>query len=56
MLVCIVGIRNFPTITMRLAYWINNWPDLLSRWRAHQTATKEFDTATHFEQAVGLDS
>jgi hypothetical protein len=52
MLVCITGMKKFPSITMRLAFHLNNWPDLLQRHRAHCDAVKEYQTADLFERAI----
>lgn len=52
MLVCIIGQKFIPTITMRLAYWMNNWPDLIDRWWSHTHAVKEYPTAILFDKAV----
>lgn len=52
MLVCIVGMKRYPTIVMRLAYHLNDWPDLCDRWDAHCRAVKEYPTADLFRQVV----
>lgn len=52
MLVCLTGMKKFPTVTMRLANWINNWPDLTARWAAHSKAVGEFPTADLFLAAL----
>jgi len=48
MLICKMGMRHSPSITMRLANYINDWDDLISRWAAHCKATKEYPTAYLF--------
>jgi len=45
MLVCLMGMEYQPTWTMRLAYWLNDWPDLIKRWRDHCKAVREYDTS-----------
>jgi hypothetical protein len=52
MLVCLTGMKKNPTITMRLACWVNDWADLLARWRAHVMAVQEYPTADLFARAV----
>ena len=49
MLVCITGLRVYPTITMRLAYWLNDWPDLWARWQRHCMEAQEYNTYTLFQ-------
>lgn len=52
MLVCITGMKKFPSITMRLAYWLNDWKDLIAKHRAHCDAVGEYQTADLFERAI----
>lgn len=49
MLVCFIQIRCMPTVVSRLAYAVNDWTDLVSRWRAHCDAVGEYPTADLFE-------
>lgn len=48
MLVCITTRIHMPTITSRLAYWLNDWPDLISRWQQHCEDVGEYQTAELF--------
>lgn len=48
MLVCKMGMKVYPTVTMRLANWINDWPELMVRWRAHCMAVGECPSADLF--------
>lgn len=52
MLVCITGMRTLPGITMRLANWINDWDDLIGRWKLHCVKGLEYDTAELFEKHI----
>lgn len=52
MLVCITGMKKYPTIFMRLAYWLNDWRDLIDRHKAHCQAVGEYPTALLFEKAI----
>lgn len=52
MLVCITAYKSVPTITMRLAYHLNDWQDLIDRWDAHCQAVGEENTAALFRKAV----
>lgn len=52
MLICLTGIEVKPTWVMRLAYWVNDWGELISRWRAHCQAVGEYPTANLFLMRV----
>lgn len=52
MLVCIIGMTRYPTITMRAAFHLNDWPDLIARWEGHCRDVKEYPTADLFRAAV----
>lgn len=52
MLVSITCRKHMPTWVSRITYRINNWPDLIGRWRAHCIATREYDTSDLFEEAI----
>jgi hypothetical protein len=52
MLVCITQRRNLPTLVSELAYHINNYPDLIERWRGHCEAVGEYPTADLFQSLV----
>lgn len=47
MLVCLTGMKH-PTWVMRLAYWLNDWPDLIQRWTDHCAAVGEYPTGFMF--------
>lgn len=51
MLVCLATIKD-PSVTSRLACKINDWADLVSRWRACNTATGEYPTADLFQDKI----
>lgn len=52
MLVSIVMLRRQPSLLTPLVWWINDWPDLIERWRASNAATGEFPTADLFATAL----
>lgn len=53
MLVSIVARRRMPSlVSLVIYYWINDWTDLIQRWRLSNTATGEFPTADLFNAAV----
>lgn len=52
MLVCLTGMKRYPTIIMRLAFYLNDWPELCDRWESHCRAVKEYPTADLFQKAV----
>lgn len=52
MLICITGMKTYPTLTMRLAYWLNDWKDLITKHRAHCAAVGEYQTADLFEHTI----
>lgn len=52
MLVSITCRKYMPTLVSRLTYWVNDWDDLIERWRGHCRDTKEYDTADLFAEAV----
>lgn len=52
MLVCITARQVLPTLVSRLAYWINDWQDLINRWEAHCEAVREYQTADLFRKKV----
>lgn len=52
MLVSLMTKKYMPTLVSRLAYSINNWPDLLDRWEGHCRDTREYDTSEMFRKAV----
>lgn len=52
MLVSITARRIMPTWVSRLAYWLNDWPDLWNRWRGHCQACREYDTYTLFQKVL----
>ncbi len=52
MLICITGMRRDPSFIMRMAYALNDWPDLWNRWRGHCQAVGEFDTYSLFNDAI----
>lgn len=54
MLVCLATRSNSPTVTSRLACWINDWQDLVNRWEAHCEAVGEYPTAELFKKKLGL--
>lgn len=53
MLVCMTGLKRFPSITMRLANWLNDWDDLLARHDAHCLAVGEYPTSPDFYRVRG---
>lgn len=52
MLVCIIHRRYMPTLASRLSNLINDYSDLISRWRAHCDAVGEYPTADLFESQI----
>lgn len=52
MLVCLTGRRRFFNLTMRLAFWLNDWDTLIERWRAHCQAVGEYQTAVLFKNKL----
>jgi hypothetical protein len=52
MLSSIVCRRRLPTIASRFAYWLNDWPGLIGKWKYHCTACREYDTSEFFIKAV----
>lgn len=52
MLVSITARKYMPTVTSRLAYWLNDWPNLWNRWKDHCVAVNEYDTYTLFRAAL----
>lgn len=52
MLVSIVMRSRQPSLLTPVIGWINDYPELIARWRASNEATGEFPTADLFEAAV----
>lgn len=52
MLVHIVQKNNSPTWVSKLSYKINDWKDLVGRWKAHVEAVGEYPTAELFERQL----
>lgn len=52
MLICISGMRSLPTWTMRLAFWVNDWRELIFRWERHCHLVGEYQTAGLFRDAL----
>lgn len=52
MLSSIIAQRYHPTWTAKLAGWVNDWEDLISRWEAHCAAVGEYPTGHLFRKAV----
>lgn len=52
MLVSLVMTERQPSLLTPLIIRINNWPDLIARWRASNAATGEFPTADLFSDRV----
>lgn len=52
MLVTIIARRYKPTLISRLAYWLNDWNDLIPRWWHHCEACGEYPTADLFWRNV----
>lgn len=52
MLVCIMSRQILPSLVMKLAYWINDWDDLVSRWENHCEAVGEYPTADLFKRKL----
>lgn len=50
MLVSITQRDVSPTWVSKISYKINDWKDLVSRWKAHTEAVGEYPTADLFEQ------
>lgn len=54
MLVCIITMYYMPTVTSRLACWINDWDDLVNRWAEHCAAVGEYPTADLFRSHINF--
>lgn len=52
MLMCLTGLKRYPTLAIRLANRINDWPELLNRWEAHCLAVGEYPTAPEFRRIL----
>lgn len=52
MLVCLTARTHMPTLTMRLAFWLNDWGELITRWAGHCKAVGEIPTADLFRMRV----
>lgn len=53
MLVSITAKRVMPSPTSLVIYYmLNDWPDLIERWRLSNQATREFPTADLFQGAI----
>lgn len=52
MLVCLIAREHMPTLTSRLAFWLNDWPDLMLRWKNHCLDVREYDTHYLFKAAL----
>ena len=52
MLVAITQRDVSPSITSRVSYWINNWSDLVQRWKDHCAATGEYPTGDLFAKEL----
>lgn len=52
MLVAITQREVLPTFISKLSYSLNNWSDLVARWKAHCEACEEYQTADLFENKL----
>jgi hypothetical protein len=55
MLVCIAH-RKDPSIISKLADKINDYPDLIERWKASNIATGEYPTYPLFQTVLGIET